>query len=94
MPSDERLQLRTEHIAWREFDGEGILLDLRTSIYLAANPAATVLWRLLDVGTTRAALVAALMDDFEVDEQRARADVDRFIEDCRRRNLIAGCENE
>jgi len=94
MPPEETLQLRKEHIAWREFDGEGILLDLRTSTYLAANPTATVLWRMLDVGATRAALVAALMNDFDVDEQRARADVDRFIEDCHRRQLIAGDQND
>ena len=94
MPSDERLRLRKEHIAWREFDGEGILLDLRTSMYLAANPTATVLWRMLDAGTTRDALIAALIDEFEVDEQRARADVERFIADCRRRDLIAGCPDE
>ena len=36
------LRLRSEGVAWREFEGQGIVLDLRESTYLAANPVATV----------------------------------------------------
>jgi hypothetical protein len=82
------LRLRAENVAWREFDGEAILLDLRTSTYLTTNPAATVLWRLLERGATRLALVEALVAEFGIAHERATEDVATFLDDCRARDLI------
>jgi hypothetical protein len=82
-------RLRTEDVAWREFDGESILLDLRTSMYLAANPAATVLWRKLAEGTTREGLVEALVEEFGIPAATAAVDVAAFLADCRARNLVS-----
>lgn len=83
------LRLRQDDLAWREFDGEAVLLDLRTSMYLATNPAATVLWRELAQGSTESAMAAALVDAFGIPLERATADVERFVADCRERNLLA-----
>ena len=87
------LRLRSEGVAWREFDGEGIVLDLRASTYLATNPAATLMWQHLERGTTEEALVQAIVADFEVDEARAAEDVRAFLADCRRRELLADENN-
>jgi hypothetical protein len=83
------LRLRSDDLAWREFAGEGVLLDLRTSMYLATNPSATVLWRQLDQGTTESAMTAALVDAFGIPAERAAADVRRFLAACRERDLLA-----
>ena len=83
------LSLRRDELAWREFDGEAVLLDLRTSTYLSTNPAATLLWRELDGGTTQSAMAAALVDAFGISLERATADVTTFIADCRDRDLLA-----
>jgi hypothetical protein len=83
------LRLRQDDLAWREFAGEAVLLDLRTSTYLATNPTATILWRQLDRGTTESALAAALIEAFEIDPELAAADVERFLKDCRERDLLA-----
>ena len=90
MPMDQNatLRLRDDDVAWREFGGEGILLDLRSSTYLSANESATVLWRLLAQGTTQAELVTTLTESFGIDEQRARDDVERFLQSCRERDLL------
>jgi hypothetical protein len=77
------LRLRVDNLAWREFDGQGILLDLRSSTYLAANESATVLWRLLAAGTTRAKLIDALVAGYRIAPERAAADSDAFLADCR-----------
>ncbi len=89
MHSEPVLRLRRDDLAWREFAGEGVLLDLRTSMYLATNPAATILWRHLDNGTTETAMAAALVDAFDITSERAAADVRKFLADCRERNLLA-----
>lgn len=86
---DAILRLRGDEVAWREFEGEAILLDLKMSTYFSTNASATVLWRMLDAGATHESLVAALVNEFEVDEQRARADVTAFLQSCRARGLLA-----
>ena len=83
------LKLRDDAIAWQEVDSETLLLDLRASKYLSINPSATVLWRLLSEGTTTEALVAALVDRYQIDQAQAAADVDEFLADCRARELIS-----
>ena len=82
------LRLRDDAVAWREVDGEVLLLDLATSTYLATNPTATLLWQRLAAGTTVEQLVAALVDGFGIDGATARTDVDDFLADCRRRSLL------
>jgi hypothetical protein len=93
-PSREReareppLKLREADLASRGFEDEAVVLDLRNSTYLATNPTATLLWNLLERGTTRGELIAALVAHFEVDELTASPDVDAFLADCRRRGLL------
>lgn len=88
MKDVERLRIRSDEIARREFDGESIVLDKQRSTYLSANSTATVLWRLLEEWTTEHALVQALLSEFDVSEDRATADVQAFLEDCRARELL------
>jgi hypothetical protein len=87
--AEPQLKLRGGDVAARAFKDETIVLDLRSSMYLSTNPAGTVLWRRLEQGATRAELIAALLDEFEVDAGRASTDVDAFLADCRRRDLLA-----
>ena len=89
MSSEPVLRLRGDDLAWREFDGEAVLLDLRTSMYLAANAAATILWRQLEQGTTESALAVLLVDAFDIPAERAAGDVSAFLASCRERGLLA-----
>lgn len=83
------LRLRQEGFAARGIDDETVVLDLRTSTYLATNQAGTLLWRCLERGARRSDLIAAVLDEFEVDRAQAEKDVDDFIADCRRRGLVS-----
>lgn len=94
-PSDRRgtgeepvLRLRDRDVAARGFSDEMVVLDLRTSTYLSTNAAGTVLWRCLEQGATRTELIAALLDEFDVDAERAAGDVDAFVSECRQRGLL------
>ena len=84
------LKLRESAVAWREVDGEAMLLDLRTSTYLATNVSGAVLWRRLAEGTTRDELIQALVDGYAIGQDQAAADVDAFLADCHARELIDG----
>ena len=84
------LRLREDRLQWIDADGEVVALDERSLMYLNANPSGAVLWRALAAGATREQLVGSLLDAFEVDEETAGRDVDRFLEDLRSRDLLEG----
>lgn len=83
------LRLRDDALSWREVDGELVAVDVRTSTYLAANKTGLLLWRALADGASRAQLASLLVDRFGVEDTRAAADVDRFLDSLRARGLLA-----
>jgi hypothetical protein len=82
------LRPRKSDVVWRRLDEGAVLLDLRSSEYLSINPSATVLWQRLEAGATREQLIEALAETFELSRERAAADVDAFVADCKRRGLV------
>ena len=84
----QKFQLRADAVDWREIDGEVVALDRNAASYLAGNPTASVLWQALAVGTTREDLISALTDKYDVDAERAGADVDAFLKELRSRDLL------
>jgi coenzyme PQQ synthesis protein D (PqqD) len=77
------LRLKTRALEWREIDGELVALEADSSLYLAANPAATLLWQRLAAGATRAELCDALVDEYAIDRGLAERDVDAFLAQAR-----------
>jgi len=83
-----QLKLRDEGLTWREIDDEVVALDVETATYLSANASGRLLWRSLSQGATREELVSCLVAEFEIDAERAGADVDAFIGDLSQRGLL------
>lgn len=82
------LHLLSEDLVWREIEGELVLLDLRSSLYLTGNRSACVLWDALVAGAERQELIDLLCGSFEVEASRAAEDVDRFLEELAERDLL------
>ena len=82
------LRLDREASEWREVEGEVVALDVGGAEYIATNRAGAELWQLLDSGASREDLVGALVARFDVGEPTAAADVDRFLDSLRARNLL------
>jgi coenzyme PQQ synthesis protein D (PqqD) len=83
------LRLRSEGLQWLDADGEVVALDESSLLYLGANGSGSLLWQELAAGTSRDALVARLVETYEIDEGVAGADVDAFVADLERRGLLA-----
>lgn len=83
------IKVRESAVVWRTLDDQTVLLALDSSTYLQLNATGTLLWPMLVEGTTRAALIATLVAHFGVDERRAAADVDAFLDGCRQQRLLA-----
>jgi hypothetical protein len=86
---NETLRLRADDMSWRAVESEIVVLDQRDSTYLAVNRAGSVLWPLLAEGATRSELAAELVERFGIDQVRAEADVDAFLEFLAGRDLLA-----
>lgn len=83
-----RLRLRAAALHWREIEGEIVALETDGSVYLSANESGAFLWRALADGATREELVAGLLARYDIGPERARADVERFVEELERHRLL------
>ena len=85
--SETRLRA-ADDVIFRELAGEAVILDLKSGLYYGLDEIGTRFWTLLmdggDVGTA----VAALLAEYDVDEERLRADVDRLLSDLVSKKLV------
>ncbi|MDQ8046076.1 MAG: HPr-rel-A system PqqD family peptide chaperone [Solirubrobacteraceae bacterium] len=83
------MQLRTADVSWRDVDNDVVLLDERTWKYVHLNAAASVLWRALVEGPqSETDLESRLVDEFDIDSDRARDDVSDFVAQLRSREYV------
>ena len=86
--SDKQLRINSQEVAWREIGDEVVVLHMSTATYLSINGTGRTLWNRLADGATRAELIDALIDAYEIDADRAAKDVDSFIESLAASDLI------
>ncbi len=58
------------------------------------NQTGKTLWQLLEQSADKAQMVKALTEQFEIDEQTAKADVDAFVTKAYKANLIEATADE
>jgi coenzyme PQQ synthesis protein D (PqqD) len=83
-----KYRLRETAVPWRDIDGEVIALDMGSETYLRANPAGSLLWKMLTMGATQKELVARLVSEFEIEPKRALADVRAFVGELQAAGLL------
>lgn len=88
------MRLNDERVVWQEADGEAVALDLVSSTYLSVNASGTLLLRALSTGASEAVLVARLVNEYDLCEQQARADVREFIDALEAKGLLAVDPNQ
>ncbi|MPZ64020.1 MAG: lasso peptide biosynthesis PqqD family chaperone [Pseudonocardiaceae bacterium] len=81
------LQLRT-HISTAETDYGTVLLDERSGQYWQLNATGALVVQTLRDGGTQAEAVATLVDQFEVDESQANADVAALLDGLHSAGLV------
>ena len=69
---------RVEGIAWREIEGEAVLVNVRSDEVMHLNPAASFLWSRLDGRASLEEIARAMTGEFEVDLDMALADAAAF----------------
>lgn len=87
-----RVRLRDDQVVWKRMGEEGVVLDLRTSVYLSVNEAGAFLFGLLEGGATEAELSGELAGRFEIPAEQAEADVRAFLAALGERGLTVSAD--
>jgi hypothetical protein len=83
------IRLRQEGLNWHVAGDEVVVLDLDGSTYFKANGSGALLWQLLTEPRTEDELRDALIERYGIDEARAARDATGFVDDLRRRGMLA-----
>lgn len=79
---------QNKDIAWRAIEGEAVVFDTARGMMRQLNPLATELWQQLESDCSVEELVAFVTTRYDVDADRARADVERFLASLTERSLV------
>jgi hypothetical protein len=67
---------------------EAVILNLKSEVYLGLDPVGTRMWTVLQSSPSVEAAHAALLDEFEVEPERLRQDMDRLLDQMLEQGLI------
>jgi len=78
----------SSHVDFTRVEGDFVLMDLRSGLYFALDPAASRIWEILAEGGGSEAAVERILADFDVEESRARRDVMELIAELTGKDLL------
>ena len=82
MPDAEsRLRANDAECAAKVLEGEAVIINLLNGTYYSLDKAGAVVWELAAGGGTIAEIVGGVTARYEVDDARARSDVERLIDE-------------
>ena len=77
-----------EGVLASDFGAEQVILNLKDGVYYGLGDVGARIWQLLQRPTTVAAMRAALVEEYDVDQVRCARDLDALIVELRRRGLV------
>jgi hypothetical protein len=89
----EQVFVRSQSVVSRLIGGETLIVPVRgnvgdlASIY-SFNEVGSLIWKLLDIPKGLTELVAAVRQEYDVKEERARKDVEQFLNDMLSAGLV------
>ena len=78
MNLNQTITLSPEVIS-QEVSGETVLLDLESENYFGLDEVGTRIWQLIKQTSDLQAIYNTLLEEYEVDEQRLRSDLDVLL---------------
>jgi hypothetical protein len=67
-------------MAWQVLDDKAVLIDLDAGVAASFNATGTHVWRLLEEGLHRDALVARVADAYRISLRQSERDVGTFLD--------------
>ena len=79
---------RSDSAMARKVADEMVILDVASGHYFGLNDVGAVIWERMDAECTREDLIDVVVASFDVDRQRAGADIDDLLTDLADRGLV------
>ena len=86
--SDAAIVVVAPDVLGSELGSEVVMLNLSDATYYGLDEVGAVVWRLFQQPVTIERVVASLVDTYDVDAQRCRADIVKLVADLRERGLV------
>lgn len=84
-----RYRLKADNIAATVIDGEAIIVNLTTGVYYSMDTVGGEIWQMIEQGLSVPRISALVMARYQVDEDRARTDVEALVGKLSAEDLIA-----
>lgn len=85
--SGRRYQAIKEHLL-SELNEEAVILSLKNGKYYGLNSVGFTIWTNVQEAATLSEIEAAVMNDYDVDEETCRREVSLFLEEMLREELV------
>jgi hypothetical protein len=79
----------SEDVLFQELQGDAVLLDLKTGVYFGLDQVGTRIWHLMEDHALLSDVVAGLMREYDVPEQRCIEDVIALVSRLQEQGLLA-----
>ena len=91
MPQEITLRSRMNpagDVLFREMEGEGVLLNLKSGIYFGLNVLGARIWDLIGKHKNLDRVVETIAGEYEVERHRCEEDIIRLARDLHRNGLV------
>lgn len=77
-----------KYVLSESLNDETVVLDMSSGIYFGLSPVASRFWKLLGEGSTRQQIESILLNEFEVESDTLRTDLDSLTVELEKKKLI------
>jgi Coenzyme PQQ synthesis protein D (PqqD) len=88
----QQVQPNREEVAAKVMDGEAILINLSNGIYYSMDKVGAVVWELVERNFSPEEMVASIVSRYEVETEKAQADVERLLKELVDEKLILAAD--
>lgn len=88
MPQPATRIARSQDLVYCELEGEAVILNLRDGVYYGLDPVGTSIWEKIQQPITYAALLDALIEEYDIDRPQCEKDVTELLRELEGKGLI------
>lgn len=77
-----------DSVLFQELQGEAVLLNLNTGVYLGLDKVGARIWQLLEEHDVLSKVVEAMLREYDVTEERCRQDLLNLVEKMEDQGLV------
>lgn len=78
----------SEDVVFRILGDEAVILNLASGVYFGLDTVGTRMWQLMSEHGSTDKVIAAMLDEYEVEEGELRSDLEKLIEQLSEKGLV------